>query len=160
MKEDVGMSKPAVYIGNRSPTKAVEGKPYEALLGDKPKVGNFRVFGCSAYSHIPKDERHKCIFLGFSTNHKGYCLYDPSCRRIIHSRDVRFKEFVSGIEKEFLPVKPKESQVIFDTSADTKIVEDDKSESSVCTIIALCYISENENSSNGCKNGLFKWRIN
>ena len=70
----------ATYLRNRSPTKAVEGKtPYEAICGEKPKVGHLRVFGCTAYSHIPKDERrkldakaHKCIFLGYSSNRKGY----------------------------------------------------------------------------------------
>jgi hypothetical protein len=47
----------AVYLRNRSPTKAVEGKtPYQALHGEKPKVGHLKVFGCTAYSHIPKDE--------------------------------------------------------------------------------------------------------
>ena len=42
----------ACYIRNRSPTKAVPGQtPYEALYGDKPTVGHFRVFGCTAYAH-------------------------------------------------------------------------------------------------------------
>ena len=38
-----------------------------------------KVFGCLAYSHIPKDGRkkfdvktRKCIFLGYSTNAKAY----------------------------------------------------------------------------------------
>ena len=87
----------AVYLRNRSPTKSVEGKtPYEAIYGEKPKVGHLRVFGCTAYSHIPKDEREKldakarhCIFLGYPSNRKGYQLYDQSIHRVIHSRDVR-----------------------------------------------------------------------
>ena len=66
----------AVYLRNRSPTKAVEGKtPYEAIPGEKPKVGHSRVFRCTAYSHISKDERRKlddkaqkCIFLGYPIN--------------------------------------------------------------------------------------------
>ena len=74
----------ATYLRNRSPTKAVEGKtPYEAFHGVKPKVGHLRVFGCTAYSHIPKHERlklddkaRKCIFLGYSMNRKGYRLYN------------------------------------------------------------------------------------
>ena len=54
-----------------------------------------RVFGCAAYSHIPKDERrkldsksHKCVFLGYSESRKGYRLYDAENRKIVHSRDV------------------------------------------------------------------------
>lgn len=30
--------------------------PYEALTGEKPKVGSLRVFGCAEYSPNPKDE--------------------------------------------------------------------------------------------------------
>ena len=45
----------AVYLRNRSPTKAVEGKTlYEAIHGEKPKVAHLRVFGCTAYSHSHK----------------------------------------------------------------------------------------------------------
>ena len=30
--------------------------PHEAMYTEKPKVSHLRVFGCTAYSHIPKDE--------------------------------------------------------------------------------------------------------
>ena len=98
----------AVYLRNRSPTRAVEGKtPFEAWTGQKPDVKNFRVFGCVAYAHIPKDERHKldskakkCIFLGYGTNTKGYRLYDPQCNKVIHSRDVVFDELSPGVTSE------------------------------------------------------------
>ena len=50
----------AVYLKNRSPTKAVKDMtPFEAWKNMKPKVGHLRVFGCDAFAHIPKDERHK-----------------------------------------------------------------------------------------------------
>ena len=50
----------AVYLRNRSPTKAVTGMtPYEAWSGEKPGVGHLRAFGCAAYAHVPKDERKK-----------------------------------------------------------------------------------------------------
>ena len=48
----------AVYLRNRSPTTTVKGMtPCEALTGEKPRVDTLRVFGCLAYTHIPKDER-------------------------------------------------------------------------------------------------------
>ena len=48
----------AVYLRNRSPTKAVDGiTPCEAWTGKKPDVAHMCVFGCEAYAHIPKDER-------------------------------------------------------------------------------------------------------
>ena len=98
----------AVYIRNRSPTKIIEEvTPYEALLGVKPKVNHFRVFGCLAYAHICKEERRKldpkatkCILLGYGTVVKGYRLYDIEERKVFFSRDVVFVESKTGIEQE------------------------------------------------------------
>ena len=74
----------------------VEWRPMEVqdvLLGD------LRVFGCDAYAHIPKDERgkydskaRKCILVGYSSESKGYRLYNPEQRKLIVSRDVKFNE--------------------------------------------------------------------
>ena len=72
----------AVYLRNWSPTKAVKGMtPFEARMGEKLKVDHLRVFGSTAYAHVPKDERQKldsksrkCIY---SSETKGYHLYDP-----------------------------------------------------------------------------------
>ncbi len=49
----------AVYLKNRSPTKALKITPYQAWHGTKPNVNHLRVFGSNAYAHIPKDERSK-----------------------------------------------------------------------------------------------------
>ena len=50
----------AAYLRNRCPTKAVNGMtPHEAWTSVKPTVKHFRVFGCDAFVHIPRDERHK-----------------------------------------------------------------------------------------------------
>ena len=72
----------AVYLRNRSPTKSVDGlTPYEAWSGHKPSVDHLKVFGCTAYAHISKEERRKldlkakkCILLGYGTDVKGYRL--------------------------------------------------------------------------------------
>ena len=90
----------AAYIRNRIPTKAVDSMtPYEAWTSLKPTVNHFRIFGCDAFVHIPKDERHKldskskkCIFLGYGEQTKGYRLYDPEKKIILYSRDVKFNE--------------------------------------------------------------------
>ena len=73
-----------VYLHNRSPTRALEGRtPFEAWTGSKPDVSNLKCFGCTAYAHIPKDERkkldpkaRKCVFLEYGTETKGYRLFD------------------------------------------------------------------------------------
>ena len=45
----------AVYLRNRSPTKAVTGmSPFEDWTGEKPSVDHLRTFGCTAYVHIAK----------------------------------------------------------------------------------------------------------
>ena len=70
----------AVYLQNRSPTTAVEGKtPFEAWTGQKPNVGHLRVFRCAVYAHVAKDERQKldaksrkCVLLSYGTERKGY----------------------------------------------------------------------------------------
>ena len=104
----------------------MEGKtPYEAMYGIKLRVGDLRVFGCSAYAHVPKDERqkldakaHKCIFLGYSTNRKGYRLYDQKICRVMHSRDVRFSETIHSNGKEPSTSAPNRSpQVVIDSSS-------------------------------------------
>ena len=101
-----------VYLRNRSPTKALEGvTPYEAWNGSKPDVRSLRIFGCSAYAHVPKSERRKldsktrkCVLLGYGTEQKGCHLYDPRRMKVIHNRDVVFDETSSpGIQEELLP---------------------------------------------------------
>ena len=70
----------AVYLHNQCPTRPIElMTPYEALLGERPKVDHLRIFGGTAFSFIPSDERRKlddksrkCIFLGYSSNQKRY----------------------------------------------------------------------------------------
>ena len=86
----------AVYLQNRSPTKALNKMTqYQAWRYERPTVNHLRIFGCTAFAHVSKDERkkldskaRKCIFLGYRSETKGYRLYDPERRRVFHSRDV------------------------------------------------------------------------
>ena len=88
-----------VFLRNRSSTSTVPGMtPFQAWSGKEPSMNNLRVFGCAAYSHIPKDERKKlnpkarrCIFLGYGDVTKGYRLCDPIKARVIHSGDASDK---------------------------------------------------------------------
>ena len=90
----------ATYLRNRSPTKAVKNiTPFEAWNETKPDVQHLRVFRSICYAHIDKTERkkldpksRKAILLGYGENIKGYRLYDPKEKKILHSRDVLFKE--------------------------------------------------------------------
>ncbi len=106
----------AVYLRNRSPTKSLpESTPFEKWSGEKPDVSHLRVFGCNAYSHVPRDERgkldsktNKCWMLGYGSTTKGYRLYNRNKKKVFFSRDVVFDEEGTGFQKE-MP-KPELSQ--------------------------------------------------
>jgi hypothetical protein len=66
-----------VYILNRSPTKALNGRtPYEAWHGRKPAVSHLRVFGCLAFAkefgHIGKlDDNTPGVFISYAEGSKA-----------------------------------------------------------------------------------------
>jgi hypothetical protein len=68
----------AVYILNRSPIKALNGRTsYEAWHGRKPAVSHLRVFGCLAFGkeldHIGKlnDRSTPVVFIGYAGGLEG-----------------------------------------------------------------------------------------
>jgi hypothetical protein len=87
----------AVYILNRSPTKALNGRTlYEAWHGCKPAVSHLRVFGCLAcgkeLGHIGKlnDRSTPGVFIGYADGSKTYHILDPGTQRVRTTRDVVF----------------------------------------------------------------------
>jgi hypothetical protein len=79
----------AIYILNRSPTKALNGRtPYEAWHGRKPAVSHLRVFGWLAFDkklgHIGKlDDRSTTgVFIGYTEGSKAYRILDPGTQRV------------------------------------------------------------------------------
>ncbi len=89
----------AVYTLNRVSTKTTPNTPYQNWFGTKPDVSNLRIFGSTAYIHVPKAERRKldsksvtCHFVGYCATQKAYRFWDPITRKIRISRDVIFNE--------------------------------------------------------------------
>jgi len=90
----------AAYILNRIPSKSIgNSTPDEKYYNHKPLVSHLRVFGCRCYVHIPKETRQKlddksrkCVFIGYSSEKKGYKCWDPISGKVIFSRDVIFSE--------------------------------------------------------------------
>jgi transposase InsO family protein len=89
----------AVYILNRSPTKALNGMtPYEAWHGRKPAVSHLRVFGRLAFTkelgHISKldDRSTPEVFIGYTEGSKTYHILDLGTQRVRTARDVVFDE--------------------------------------------------------------------
>ena len=85
---------------NRTPTAAVHGVTLEEKYSDKkPDLSHLKVFGCTAYVHIPNELRtkldpkaEKCIFVGYSIEQKGYRCYNSNTCELCVSRDVIFNE--------------------------------------------------------------------
>lgn len=103
----------AVYINNRLPLKRLEWvTPIEAFSGQKPDLSTFRVFGCKAYVHIPKDNRSNkltpkatsMIFVGYEPGYKGYRFWDK--RRVVLARDAVFNETEFPNRTDISPSKP------------------------------------------------------
>ncbi|KAG6465891.1 hypothetical protein O3G_MSEX015473 [Manduca sexta] len=89
----------AVYLKNRSPTKAVLGVvPEEKWSNSKVSLSNLRIFGCIAYAVTQNrnklDSRSKLhIFVGYCENTKGYRLVDPeNSFKLVIARNVIFLE--------------------------------------------------------------------
>ena len=103
----------ASHIINHLPAAANEGKtPLEVWFGSPAtNYDSLHIFGCPAYYHV-KDSKldpraKKAIFLGFSSNVKGYRLWCIEKNKIVHSRDVTFNEF------EFVkPIKQVEESTV------------------------------------------------
>ncbi|KAK1432520.1 hypothetical protein QVD17_09417 [Tagetes erecta] len=90
----------ATYIINRVPTPLLENKsPFQILFDQLPNYSNFRVYGCRVFPYLRDYAKHKleprslpCIFIGYSSSHKGFRCLDPATNRVFISRHARFNE--------------------------------------------------------------------
>jgi hypothetical protein len=90
----------ATYIINLLPTKAISAPtPYFALFGTTPPYAHLRVFGCACYPNTSTTTLYKlaprscrCVFLGYSSDHKRYRCLDLTTNHLLMSRHVVFDE--------------------------------------------------------------------
>ena len=90
----------AVYLINRLPTRVIDNAtPLERLLGDKakPNYHLLKTFGCACWPLLrPYNARKlsfrskECVFIGYSSHHKGYKCLDVETGRVYISRDCHF----------------------------------------------------------------------
>jgi hypothetical protein len=73
--------------------------PYFALFGTHRSYDHLRVFRCACYPNLDSTTPHKlaprstrCVFLGYSPDHKGYRCLDLTSHRVLISRHVVFDE--------------------------------------------------------------------
>jgi histone deacetylase 1/2 len=92
----------ATILINHLPSKVIDfDTPTERLLGTSPNYDALRIFSCACWPKLrPYNKRKlafrstRCVFLGYSSYHKGVKCLDPSTGRFYISRDVVFDESV------------------------------------------------------------------
>jgi transposase InsO family protein len=92
----------ASYLINRIPTRVIDNtSPLERLFQKSPNYSWLRVFGYACWPNLRPYQTQKlsfrskqCVFISYSSLHKGYKCLDPDSSRVYISRDVIFDEHV------------------------------------------------------------------
>nr|GEY00953.1 retrovirus-related Pol polyprotein from transposon TNT 1-94 [Tanacetum cinerariifolium] len=90
----------ACYTQNRSIIIPTHGKtPYHIINDRKPLIKDLYIFGCICYITRDgenldkmKEKEDPCILVGYSTQLKGYRVYNKRTRMIVESIHIRFDE--------------------------------------------------------------------
>ncbi|KAK9018647.1 hypothetical protein V6N11_001617 [Hibiscus sabdariffa] len=91
----------AAFTLNHVPSKSVQKTPYEIWTGKHPSMSFMKIWGCQAYvkhqmSTKLEPRSHKCIFVGYPKETKGYYFLNPKENKVFVARTGVF------LEKEFL----------------------------------------------------------
>ena len=92
----------AVHLINQLPPSVLNNvTPFECLFGSPPSYTHLRVYGSLCFVHLPfveqiklSSQSAKCVFVGYSDEHKGLVYYDPVARHTCISRNVIFLEHI------------------------------------------------------------------
>jgi hypothetical protein len=102
----------SIFIINRLPTPTLDNAtPFLKLFGSSHDYTFFRTFGCSCFPPLHPYTSHKlmfrsklCIFIVYSSLHKGYKCLDPLTHTVYISRHVVFdKKLFPANEGAFSP---------------------------------------------------------
>jgi len=96
----------AAYIRDRVGHSSIKGDvPLAIWTGRTPSVQHLKVYGCTAYANLPKQNRRKldnraveCILVGYASQTRGYRLWCPEKSDVIITKHVRFAEDKIGYE--------------------------------------------------------------
>jgi hypothetical protein len=93
-------------VDHRVPTPE-EKTPYELWIGQKPNLKHLRVFGSTAFVHIPKQmttklepRSKKMLFVGYDGESSNYRVFDPVSKKVSVSRDVVDERTEDADERE------------------------------------------------------------
>ncbi|CAL8113480.1 unnamed protein product [Prunus armeniaca] len=96
----------AAYLINRTPSQVLDFKTLHDVFGNHVSPVSVskltpNVFGCVAYVHVYSHQLSKldpcalrCVFIGYSSTHKGYKCYHPLTQKVYVTLDVTFHEEV------------------------------------------------------------------
>ncbi|KAK8670697.1 hypothetical protein V6N13_037315 [Hibiscus sabdariffa] len=89
---------------NRVPSKSVQKTPHEMWTGKRPSMSFMKIWGCKAYvkhqmSTKLEPKSHKCTFVGYPKETKGYYFYNHKENKVFVARTGVF------LEKDFLSSK-------------------------------------------------------
>lgn len=112
----------AAYVKNRMIHANLENRVPEGIWNEKPpSVKHLKAYGCLAYAHLPQQGRRKldpraraCVLVGYSSQTKGYRLWDIKREEIIQTKHVRFDETKLGYEQ----AEDTANQVLFEIPYD------------------------------------------
>jgi histone deacetylase 1/2 len=90
------------FLINLLPSKVINfDTPTERLLGASPNYEALHIFGCACWPNLCPYNKRKlsfrstcCVFLGYSSHHKGVKCLDTSTGHVYISRDIVFDESV------------------------------------------------------------------
>ena len=104
----------ASYLINRMPSRVLQYTtplecfktffPHTHITSDLP----LKIFGCTAFVHIPKRSRskldpraEKCVFLGYAPHQKGYKFFNPLTKKFHVTFNETFLEHLPFFQQKF-----------------------------------------------------------
>ena len=94
----------AAYIRNRVTSKSLPGgiTPFHRWMERTPDLSHLRIFGSKCWYVLPKTHVRKLdprarvgLMIGYSSQSKGYKIWDPEVEKVLVSRDATFDESTS-----------------------------------------------------------------
>ncbi|KAK8547631.1 hypothetical protein V6N12_031765 [Hibiscus sabdariffa] len=98
--------------------------PYEIWTGKRPSMSFMKIWGCQAYvkhqmSTKLEPRSHKCIFVGYPKETKGYYFFNPKENKMFVARTGVF------LEKEFLSSKMHRRNIELEEVQQQQVTEPD-----------------------------------
>lgn len=124
----------AAYLLNRILSSVTGKTPYEMYEGQSLDLSELKMFGSPVMVWVPKEKRRKLdknglrmIFVGYDPNTKGYRCSDPSTRKMMISRDVRFLDD-NIVNMNINWLSEKENEAATGTESDESVEEEEEAD--------------------------------